>query len=87
MPEVQSAGGTSQKSRQPVKETSKLLLHTPVEKKLSTATSMQHVANLDAFSVQTNLSPADSFIGTSATIAAVELNVSESLRNAEWMIV
>ena len=48
---------------------------------------MQHVANLDAFGVQTNLSPAASFIGTSAAIAAVELNVCESLRNAEWMIV
>jgi hypothetical protein len=48
---------------------------------------MQHVAYLDAFGVQTNLSPADSFVGTSAAIAAVELNVSETLRNVEWMIV
>ena len=47
---------------------------------------MQHVANLDAFGVQTNLSPADSFIGTSAAIAAVELKESVTLQKVEFLI-
>ncbi len=46
----------------------------------------KQVAYLDAFGVQTNFPPADSFIRTSAAIAAIELKESVTFQKVELSI-
>jgi hypothetical protein len=66
-------GSTWQMSLRPRAEKKVSPLHTPERKVMLCSAQLQYLACLDAFGVQTNLSPTNGFIRAGATIAAVKL--------------